>query len=40
MKFLTFSFKNEATWLMIFEFGPIAIAIVIFLLVYLVGSWF
>ena len=35
MKFFNFSFKNEATWMMIFVFGPIAIAIVIFLLFYL-----
>ena len=40
MKFLTFSFKNEAIWMMIFGLGPITIAIVIFLLVYLVRSWF
>lgn len=36
MKFLSFSFTNEATWMMIFALGPIIIATVIFLLVYLV----
>ncbi len=40
MKLLTFSFKNEATWMLIFEFGPIALATVIFLLVYLVRTLF
>jgi len=40
MKSLSFSFKNEATWMMIFEFGPTAIAIVIFLLFYLVRAVF
>ena len=38
MKFLTFSFKNEAIWMMIFEFSPIVVAIFIFLLVYLERS--
>jgi hypothetical protein len=38
MKLLTFSFKNEAMWMVIFEFGPIVVAILIFLLVYLVRS--
>jgi hypothetical protein len=32
MKFLAFSFKNEAMWTMIFQLGPIAIAVFIFLL--------
>jgi hypothetical protein len=40
MKLLTFSFKNEATWMMVLGLGPLAIAMVIFLLVYLVRSWF
>jgi len=40
MKSLTFSFKNEATWMMIFALCPIAIAIVIFLLFYLVRALF
>lgn len=40
MKFLTFSFKNEATWMMIFALGPIMIATVIFLLVYLIRTLF
>ncbi len=40
MKLLNFSFKNEARWMVIFGFGPIVIAIVIFLLVYLVRAWF
>jgi hypothetical protein len=38
MKLLTFSFKNEAMWMVILEFGPIVVAILIFLLVYLVRS--
>jgi hypothetical protein len=40
MKSLTFSFKNEATWMMIFAFCPIMIATVIFLLVYLIRTLF
>jgi type III secretory pathway component EscS len=40
MKFLIFSFKNEATWMMIFALGPIMIATVIFLLVYLIRILF
>jgi len=38
MKYLTFSFKNEAMWMVIFEFGLIVVAILISLLVYLVRS--
>ena len=38
MKFIAFSFKNEAMWMTIFEFGPIVVAILIFLLAYLVRS--
>ncbi|MDX6289448.1 MAG: hypothetical protein QOH42_1247 [Blastocatellia bacterium] len=40
MKFFIFSFKNEATWMMIFALGPILIATVIFLLVYLIRILF
>jgi hypothetical protein len=40
MKLLTFSFKNEAMWMVILEFGLIVVAIFIFLLVYLVRSLF
>jgi hypothetical protein len=40
MKFLSFSFKNEAAWMMIFALGPIMIATVIFLLVYLIRILF
>jgi hypothetical protein len=40
MKFLSFSFKSEARWMMIFGFGPVAIASVIFLLVYLMRILF
>jgi hypothetical protein len=39
MKFLAFSFKKEAMWTMIFAFAPIAIALFIFLVVYLLRSW-
>jgi hypothetical protein len=38
MKLLTFSFKNEAMWMVIFEFGPIVLAVFIFLIIYLVRS--
>ena len=38
MKLLTFSFKNEAMWMVIFEFAPIVVAFIIFLFVYLVRS--
>ncbi len=40
MKFLAFSFKNEAMWTMIFQLGPILIAIVIFLLIHLLRTLF
>ena len=39
MKFLTFSFKNEAMWMVIFEFGPIVLAISMFLIIYVVRSF-
>jgi hypothetical protein len=38
MRHPSFSFKNEAMWMVVFEFGPIVVAILIFLLVYLVRS--
>lgn len=38
MKFLTFSFKNEALWMVILGLGPILAAIFILLLGYLVRS--
>lgn len=38
MKFLTFSFKNEAIWMIVFEFGPIVLAVFIFLIIYLLRS--
>jgi hypothetical protein len=38
MKYLSFSFKNEAAWTMIFAFAPITVAVFIFLLIYLVRS--
>jgi type III secretory pathway component EscS len=38
MKFLTFSFKNEAIWIMVFAFAPVVAAAFILLLVYLVRS--
>ena len=38
MKLLTFSFNNEAMWMVIFEFAPIVVAFIIFLFVYLVRS--
>jgi type III secretory pathway component EscS len=38
MKFLAFSFKNEAMWMMILSFGPIVAAVFILLLVWLVRS--
>ena len=40
MKLLTFSFKNEAIWMVILEFTPIVLAVTIFLLVYLVRALF
>jgi hypothetical protein len=38
MKYLSFSFKNEAMWTMVFAFGPIAAAVFILLVVYIVRS--
>ena len=40
MKSLNFSFKNEATWMIIFALCPIVIATVVFLLVYLIRTLF
>jgi len=39
MKFLSFSFKNEAVWTMTFAFAPIVVAVFVFLLVYSLRSW-
>ncbi len=38
MKLLTFSFKNEAKWMVIFAFAPMVVAVLILLLIYLVRS--
>jgi hypothetical protein len=40
MKLLTFSFKNEAIWTVVFALAPIAAALFILLLVYLARSLF
>jgi hypothetical protein len=38
MKFLAFSFKNEAMWTIIFALGPVVAGVFVLLLVYLVRS--
>jgi hypothetical protein len=39
MKFLAFSFKKEAMWMIILAFGPIAAAVFVLLVVYLLRLW-
>jgi hypothetical protein len=36
MKILTFSFRKEPTWMFIFSFAPIAAALILLALAYLV----
>ena len=38
MKYLGFTFKNEAMWMVILEFGSFVVAIFILLFIYLVRS--
>ena len=39
MKFLTFTFKNEAIWMMIFAFGLVVLAVLAYLIIYFLKYW-
>ena len=40
MRIPTFSFKNEAIWLVVFSFAPAVIGFVLFVLIWLLRSAF